>query len=807
MEYKGRNYRTLTDTNLIDIIDESNFDGNDRPWSIIMDLVATSLGSGGGGEPLFNAWIAGPPNISEFTNDEGYAAVESVTFLTPAQHDRLALSASAIVSVEARVTLADETNDTVFTTSSQWTPQDLRYTINRFVVDTANTSGHFLDVSSNRVTLGSGNTNEYVVSGVAVTLSGSPSILFIAVSNDGSGDNDVVFTDWEGGTVTLPTGTYSVTSIYGAYVNNGSLYGDYNNGKATLAMSGPSASKDYALNNTGADVENDTIRQVIPASEIANDGSLVRVSFKSVTGAYTIKHASIVERASGEAPNSWYMDRADPAKPTKSVDSDVGSFALQFNGTGGTGIPSDYDSEIAQTSALTASATGYTLNIRAKGDGLQGIAMLEYNDGTDDYIFDFTLGAYKVRDGDHTNCYQTFTGGAAYSNNAINLPAAIYSTHDVTVRLRSNASGLLIDQVSFINNDTSADTITNGGFETWVNYNGYDGMVTPVKLTFNGGEDDVVVASTTTVESDWLTFDINETKDYLVILDLEAGSTMNLQTLSIPGGDETTYRLADTTSYDERDLHSPPTATTANQVAFVSKFEVATTSTPVCDLPYVILGNTEQAVAPAFDIDTFEVFDLASDDDNAGYLMSFDSGLSWKMWVDAMPPLWPTARWVPVASSKASDHGGTEGQWYYLDLTAYPASISWVALTGVENNAHTAISEFSEHLPPDADGLIMDKSTVENGVNVYDTNGYNADGKLRYAIIYRAENSDDFASTSEIIYENSFAVNMIVSPILPGGASEGIVVASYDVGPGTRDWIVLNEYSTPLDALIVKYLA
>lgn len=74
LEYKGYIYQKLTSTGLIDGIDQESADGFDRPLSVFIDIVLSSVSYTVAPEsdPVFTAWLAGPPNISLFTNDVGY---------------------------------------------------------------------------------------------------------------------------------------------------------------------------------------------------------------------------------------------------------------------------------------------------------------------------------------------------------------------------------------------------------------------------------------------------------------------------------------------------------------------------------------------------------------------------------------------------------------------------------------------------------------------------------------------------------------------------------------------------------------
>lgn len=122
-----------------------------------------------------------------------------------------------------------------FTTESYYTQFDVKQTIYELQVNTANASGHFHDSAHNVVTIGTGNTNAYVMAGCRFKVTGIATIFEITgVTTDGSGVNAVTFTQQDGNAATelTPTGNFVLDWIYGT---------EFTAGQTALNLSGVAA--------------------------------------------------------------------------------------------------------------------------------------------------------------------------------------------------------------------------------------------------------------------------------------------------------------------------------------------------------------------------------------------------------------------------------------------------------------------------------------------------------------------------------------------------------------------------------------
>ncbi|MDD3067198.1 MAG: FG-GAP repeat protein, partial [Candidatus Gracilibacteria bacterium] len=115
-----------------------------------------------------------------------------------------------------------------YTTESNYYQEDLRQTCTKFVVDTANASGHFTNTAGTTQTVGVGNTCAKIISGDRFQI-GSDFFTITSITGDGSASNGVIFSG------TKATGTYDVAAVYASQVASGvvklnggiaSLYGD-----------------------------------------------------------------------------------------------------------------------------------------------------------------------------------------------------------------------------------------------------------------------------------------------------------------------------------------------------------------------------------------------------------------------------------------------------------------------------------------------------------------------------------------------------------------------------------------------------
>jgi len=135
------------------------------------------------------------------------------------------------------------------------------------------------------------------------------------------------------------------------------------------------------------------------------------------------------------------------------------------------------------------------------------------------------------------------------------LAAANISQSGNRVRVTIHAAttnGLTIITASIVERDTGAD-----------------GATTPTQIFFDGGSAGKTLSSSQSVVSDWADFVVDETKDYLVIIDINSGSA-DLRRLNTTG--DGSYRKISEASYNQQTVTGY--TENAGQTFMVGKLEV-----------------------------------------------------------------------------------------------------------------------------------------------------------------------------------------------------------------------------------------
>ncbi|KPA09168.1 hypothetical protein MHK_010643 [Candidatus Magnetomorum sp. HK-1] len=121
------------------------------------------------------------------------------------------------VTIEEKVTIPNNNTTDVISDSdsSKWDYEDAKGSITQFIVDIANTSGHFTN-GGVATTLGLGNTELRVIESVNFKLEGDSNVYAISsITDDGEGNGEVAFELNDGTSATINTGTYNVEWISG----------------------------------------------------------------------------------------------------------------------------------------------------------------------------------------------------------------------------------------------------------------------------------------------------------------------------------------------------------------------------------------------------------------------------------------------------------------------------------------------------------------------------------------------------------------------------------------------------------------
>ena len=129
------------------------------------------------------------------------------------------------------------------------------------------------------------------------------------------------------------------------------------------------------------------------------------------------------------------------------------------------------------------------------------------------------------------------------------------SGNQVRVTLEGGASsdGLYLDNVAIVEQDSGAN-----------------GTTTPTEILFSGTSGIEIAVGESEV-SDWTTFTLDETKSYLLIMDIKTDSAHDTVRVINTGGAGTYYKVA-TNSYNTQDLDGA--TLTANRTAVINKLEV-----------------------------------------------------------------------------------------------------------------------------------------------------------------------------------------------------------------------------------------
>lgn len=158
--------------------------------------------------------------------------IKSETFTDVEIDEGGTLNATTVLSALASNILESNQESLIDGTTPNYEIQDLKCQAVTFIVDTANTSGHFEDINENPLSIGGApedaRDNFLIQPSHKVFLNSGENnyeVYINVINNTGSGDNDVEISDTNGETVTIPTGSYSVTAINGIEIFQFS--GDY----------------------------------------------------------------------------------------------------------------------------------------------------------------------------------------------------------------------------------------------------------------------------------------------------------------------------------------------------------------------------------------------------------------------------------------------------------------------------------------------------------------------------------------------------------------------------------------------------
>ncbi|MEW6532938.1 MAG: hypothetical protein AB1473_19060 [Thermodesulfobacteriota bacterium] len=281
----------------------------------------------------------------------------------------------------------------------------------------------------------------------------------------------------------------------------------------------------------------------------------------------------------------------------------------------------DEDNEV-ELSADVADATEVT--------GIHGVVLsgtdVQPNSAVGDLV---TLTYQQVADADDA------TDIAGYSIRALVSSAQISTSGDlVSVRIRANSSTQLV-----IANCSIVERNPGTG----------DGITTPTKITFGGGNNGVTIPAWAYVDSDYVQFPMDETKSYLVIYDVADGGPYKT---AYKNNAEYVYMKAATDSWNVQNITEAEW--TQYQHAHIEALRVKNKATASRRHAAVSTDQSQIDCANWGDINSVIVAQSLAGSSSAYHAISFDARSTWKVFLSGL--------WRDVVR----DYAGT---WQYKDAT------------------------------------------------------------------------------------------------------------------------------------------
>lgn len=691
------------------------------------------------------------------SNGGGSSSISSTTFssLSGGLSNAETINASAIIALTASQSMSGE----VSTTFDGWDVQDVKYTIVNFVVDTANTSGHFEDAEGNSISLGSGKTNPFITAYLRVYLEGDEDFVISSISGDGTASNAVAFKDEEAETCTLPEGTYAVEGIYGAEIIDG---------KAEFVKYGKTTSTEFTPATTGTDIGGRSVRIVLPE---LSGGNAFRVT---LDGDISINKASIGLRNRQGTCDDWTFsveagENGCPQREETEYDGG-GDWSIRFHST---------EATVTASQAVTVEPSeSYDFSIRAWSyEEHPGIMALQTLDGETASWYTFTgpsAGTWVEAEQPGNDCiYSMSTTGDVEQYSITGIEAPSGTSINIIIGSEAGEASIHFDDCQFYKTGTTTNLVSNGSFEDWtLTIESANVLGSQEDVLFDGSEEESINGTTT---SDWVPINIIDGEDYILVLDVDSGSLLS-------GNATASYYISKgaAESAGENTVQTSDYDTVANKIAFVTEVEVGDFKSPSgC---YTMVGNTNLVPDSATNVYSIDI----SGGGNGGIIFSFDEGKSFKAYLNE--------RWVTLVTSKASDHGGTEGNWYFAN-TYDDGAVTFAQATGLYNNAKSAICLCLAYIANDI---------MEVWPETVDFSDEFEDGVFGALVLFNQDTDyGGLFSASKSV--SDFSITTTVTPSTIGSDTEGVFVGSYEVGAGEKEWIIFHAETDPIN-LTVYYI-
>jgi len=329
------------------------------------------------------------------------------------------------------------------------------------------------------------------------------------------------------------------------------------------------------------------------------------------------------------------------------------------------------DSEIYEITAITGDGTANDAVEFSKLDGTAatkttGTYGVDYAYGTL-----FFSGVIKLNDsgeeavGYSTTFTTTTDAWAEYSLRQVIESANISASGGrVRVTFESGAAeGASVDNVSIVERSGS----TANGTET------------PTELLFSGSSGFSITANTT-ITSDWLVFDIDETKDYIIIIDFSSNASADAMKTQTTSG--ISYFKSSSNSYDQQSVTGY--GETDPRTVGVKQLDVSSTAYPVDEIYTVVTTDANQADCSDWDdVDNVFVTETLNSQNNY-YSVSFDNRVTFGIWDNTSGD----DGWRPITRNNSGD-------WQYnSNATPGATDITWTnAATAGENSQESALAQ------------------------------------------------------------------------------------------------------------------
>jgi hypothetical protein len=227
------------------------------------------------------------------------------------------------------------------------------------------------------------------------------------------------------------------------------------------------------------------------------------------------------------------------------------------------------------------------------------------------------------------------TNIAGYSVRAVVSATLISTSGDlVSVRIRANSGTQLV-----IANCSIVERSSGTG----------DGITTPTRITFGGGNSGITIAAWTTVDSDFIEFPIDETKNYLVIYDVADGGPYKT---AYKNSAEYVYMKAATDSWNVQNITE--TDWTQYQHAHIEALRVKNKATASGRYAVVSTDQSQIDCSNWGDINSVTITQTLGGSSSAYHAISFDARSTWKVFLSGL--------WRDIVRNDA-------GTWQYKDAT------------------------------------------------------------------------------------------------------------------------------------------